>query len=204
MVKAVLFDLDGVLFDARPLHFEALNYALKDHGLPEVAPEQHEKVFNGLPTREKLQRLFRAGLVPWSSIATISKVKQEKTKELLGSALAFDPTIYCTVAGVASSGLKWGVVTNAVPETALLCLARLGLPQFDVLVTNDEATPKPDPAPYELACRRLGLEPARCLAIEDGRYGVASARKAGLWVLEVKSPADVTPANVWKAMGEAG
>jgi beta-phosphoglucomutase len=203
VVKAVLFDLDGTLCACGPAHFMALNEALTALGCSPITPQEHAREFDGLPTREKLRRLAKYGRVRVSQIEELCRLKQQNTRTLLAGFVAFDPTIYCTVAGIAASGRKWGVVTNAVPETALLCLTKLGLPQFDVLVTNNEAMPKPDPAPYELACRRLGLEPSQCLAIEDGKYGIKSARKAGLWVLEVKSPADVTPVNVWKAIEEA-
>lgn len=60
---------------------------------------------------------------------------------------------------------------------------------FDVIVCGDEATPKPAPDLYLLACRRLGVEPARCLALEDSPTGVRAARQAGLTCVGVPSDA---------------
>jgi HAD superfamily hydrolase (TIGR01509 family) len=59
--------------------------------------------------------------------------------------------------------------------------------RFDVLVCGDEAAPKPAPDLYLLACTRLGVEPARCLAFEDSPTGVRAAKAAGLTCVGVPS-----------------
>ena len=57
MIKIIIFDLDGVLVDTKKIHFEALNLALKKYNYNEITFEDHVKIFDGLPTNEKLKIL---------------------------------------------------------------------------------------------------------------------------------------------------
>ena len=63
MIKAVLFDMDGVLIDAKDWHYEALNRALEHFGFA-ISRESHLSTFDGLPTRAKLQMLTKARGLP--------------------------------------------------------------------------------------------------------------------------------------------
>ena len=69
MIKAIIFDLDGVLVDTKFIHFEALNLALKKYKIREINYEDHIKIFDGLPTFEKL-----------NIIAKKNKISKEKKK----------------------------------------------------------------------------------------------------------------------------
>lgn len=198
MIRAVLFDLDGTLCDCAFVHFQALNSALISKGCDPITWDEHVRVYNGLPTREKLQRLFVADRITWDKVAAITEAKQANTVALMRDTVKFDPQVYCLIAGLVVSGFQWGVVTNAVPTTALLVLTKMHLPPPDCLITNEDATTKPDPAPYLLACRRLEVAPDEALVIEDGRYGIESATAAGCLVMRVSGPMDLTPDNVWK------
>ena len=55
MIKAIIFDLDGVLVDTKIVHFEALNMSLKKYNFKEITLDEHVKIFDGLPTNEKLK-----------------------------------------------------------------------------------------------------------------------------------------------------
>lgn len=195
MIKAVLFDLDGVLFDGAPVHFECLNRALELFGYKPITAEEHHTEFDGLPTREKLRRLVKARRVREKAVAEIAAEKQRLTHEAIRDT-PFDPTIYCLVEGLKRWGFKVGVVTNAVAQTATVVLTRLCL-EVNCLVTNNDCTPKPDPAPYELAARQLMIRTNQCLAVEDNEYGVRSAADAGCHVYRVKKPSDVNPHEIW-------
>lgn len=200
MIKAVLFDLDGVLVDGAPWHYAAFNDALIAHGYVELSLDEHKFQFDGLPTARKLARLVEAGRVRIEDCNSIRALKQKQTLKQIEQHCKFDPTIFCTYSGLRAFGIKVGIVTNAVCDTVFEVTKRLNLPFPDVLVTNEECTPKPDPAPYELACRRLMTEPNLVLAVEDGHYGIASAKKAGCRLLEVDGPHEVTPKAIWEAM----
>jgi HAD superfamily hydrolase (TIGR01509 family) len=200
-IQAVLFDLDGVLCDCGPYHFAALNTALSAHGYTPIALDEHKHEFDGLPTTIKLARLAEAGRVRTEDFDSIRAIKQKETARLIGEKAKFDPTIFCLLAGLHQHHIGVGIVSNAIADTIWKVLDRLGVRYFvNIVNSNEEAPPKPSPALYELAARRFDLKPSDCLAVEDGHYGIESATRAGCKVLKVSGPADVTPANIWKAM----
>jgi beta-phosphoglucomutase len=63
-IKAVVFDMDGVLIDAKEWHFEALNQALIQLGYAAITRHDHETIFDGLPTIAKLRQMAKLGLLP--------------------------------------------------------------------------------------------------------------------------------------------
>lgn len=200
-VRAVLFDLDGVLVDTRDAHYEALNAALVENGCARIEPAQHRELYDGLPTARKVEMLVARGLVDPVLVPDVLSSKRLHTTRLLSRVVVFDPATYCLLAGVRASGRRVAVVSNATRDTVLSVCARLRLTDLvDVFVSNEDGPPKPDPFLYRYACDRLGVSARECLAVEDGKYGVESARRAGCAVLEVRGPAEVTPENVWGAM----
>ena len=83
MIKAIIFDLDGVLVDTKKIHFEALNLALKKFNYNEISFEDHTKIFDGLPTSEKLKILNRNGKLAKNNFSKINKYKQKITSDIL-------------------------------------------------------------------------------------------------------------------------
>ena len=83
MIKVVIFDLDGVLVDTKMIHFEALNLSLKKYGYEEISIDDHVKVFDGLPTNEKLKILNKKDKLPIKDFSKINKYKQKITSSLL-------------------------------------------------------------------------------------------------------------------------
>ena len=75
MIKVIIFDLDGVLVDTKKIHFEALNLALKKFGSNEITFEDHVKIFDGLPTNEKLKILNQKNKLPKKNFSKINKFK---------------------------------------------------------------------------------------------------------------------------------
>lgn len=91
MLRAVLFDLDGVLVNACDLHFEALNRALEPYGCP-IPYEEHLAGFNGLPTAVKLKRLSEEGKLPLDAHEPVHQAKQKYTIELIEDRIEPDST----------------------------------------------------------------------------------------------------------------
>ena len=88
-VKAILFDADGVLFDACNVHYQALNKALGFYGVT-IPENDHASNFNGLPTSAKLDKLVTQHCRKHNDVAPINKLKQHFTQELLNSKLKYD------------------------------------------------------------------------------------------------------------------
>ena len=192
-VQAVLFDMDGVLIDARDWHFEALNEALKPFGF-QISQQDHIDRFNGLSTDSKLKILSNEYGFPFSLHDAVNKIKQDRTIRIAGN-LCF-PIVQHQIllSRLRQKKILVGVVTNSIRSSAEVLLGHAQLLRFlDTLVTNqDVEKQKPDPECYLLACKNLGIEPWQALVIEDGDYGAQAAKDAGCKVIRVDSPSDVS------------
>ena len=192
-IKAVLFDMDGVLIDARDWHYQALNEALEPVGA-EISYEDHLERFNGMSTNTKLRILSAENNFPVSLHKVVNEIKQDRTLRIAGQ-LCF-PVVQHQIlmSRLRLHGLSIAVVTNSIRKSAeaLLDFAQL-LGFLDALITNqDVVRQKPDPECYLLACKKLGIEPSEALVVEDGDYGAEAALKAGCKVIRVNAPSDVS------------
>lgn len=190
--KAVLFDLDGVLVDMPKGHYEALNRALALFGA-RIEENEHEQVFNGLPTRKKLEELERQGRLPEGLREFINTIKQQYTKEVIPTYCTPDYSKILLLQHLKKRGLKLGCCSNSVRETLHFMLECSQLkPYLDVIIGNDEVThPKPHPEIYLRAFDLLGLKPEESLIVEDAPHGIAAAKASGARVLEVRGIQDV-------------
>lgn len=191
--KAVIFDMDGVLIDARDWHFEALNSALRAFGMA-ISYEEHLAKFNGLSTRQKLKFLTDTQNLPTELHATISDTKQNRTLRIAAEKCYPNTQHLILLDRLRIKEIRIGVYTNSIRETAEAMLNHAGLlSKIDVLVTNqDVINPKPDPEGYKLVCDKLDVQPHQALVIEDGEYGIQSAKNAGCSVVRVENPSDVS------------
>lgn len=193
MNKAVVFDMDGVLVDARDWHFEALNQALEVFGLG-IPYEIHLSEYNGLSTRQKLAKLTESQSLPIELHSVISRTKQNRTLRIAAQK-CFPITQHLILLELLKAkGFKVAVYTNSIRETAEAMLNYAGLlEKIDVLLTNQDVTnPKPDPEGYLLACQRLNVQPSDTFVIEDGEFGILAAELAGCRVIRVNQPSDVS------------
>jgi beta-phosphoglucomutase len=191
-LQAVLFDMDGVLIDAREWHYDALNQALELFGLT-ISRESHLKRFDGLSTKKKLSMLTMDQGLPVELHDVIEAVKQDRTLRIAAQKCFPNVAHQVLITRLKASGIKVGLVTNSIRKTTEFMLEYAGLLKFmDVIVTNEEVVEgKPSPEGYLLAMRTLGVEPKNCVVVEDGDYGVLAAKNAGARVVRVENPEDV-------------
>lgn len=203
-LDAVIFDMDGVLIDARDWHYRALNEALNLFGAS-IPYDEHVARFDGLPTREKLNILSAEGRLPNHLHRLVNDVKQERTLRE-AAALCFPVVEHLLlISWLKGKGLKVGVATNSIraTSTAMLQFARI-LDQLDCLVTNEDVElAKPHPDLYLKACQSMGVSPARSLVVEDNPVGVESAIAAGCCVVKVSGPEEVGIPLMEKYLGGA-
>ncbi len=192
-IKAVLFDMDGVLIDAREWHYEALNRALALLGY-EISRYEHLTTFDGLPTARKLQMLTVERGLPAELHAFINSLKQQYTLELV--ATSCKPVFHheFALARLKEAGYRMGVASNSVRRTVEEMMQRSNLLTYlDFMISNEDVTlPKPDPEMYLLGMSRLGVTPQETLIVEDNENGVRAARASGAHVMVVEGPDDVT------------
>jgi HAD superfamily hydrolase (TIGR01509 family) len=187
-IRAVIFDMDGTLIEAKDWHYEALNDALGIFG-ESISRVEHESRFNGLPTKDKLIMLTKDGRIPEHLHSIISRVKQERTIRRVVSHCFPVVQQLLMMSWIKESGLKIAVATNSIRNSAQIMLTSAGLIDFlDLLVTNEDVKyGKPNPEMYLLVANRLGLDPSECLVIEDHQYGIEAALAAGCAYYKIDS-----------------
>jgi beta-phosphoglucomutase len=192
-ITAVLFDMDGVLIDARDWHYKALNMALEPFGY-DISPIDHETRFNGLSTKSKLEILNNEFGFPKDLNEIVNAVKQDRTLRIIAQKCFPIIPHQILLSRLKSCDVKIGVVTNSIRLTAEAMLRHAGVFDFlDILVTNQDVKQhKPDPEGYLLAMKKLKVEPSNTVVIEDSDYGIEAAKAAGCTVIEVDGPENVS------------
>jgi beta-phosphoglucomutase len=197
MYKAIIFDMDGVLIDAREWHYSALNQALEPFGM-EIGLTEHAEKYNGLSTKTKLKMLSEEKGLPTQVHDVIFNIKQDRTFRIASEKCFPDVNHQVLLARLRKMNLKLAVYTNSIRDTAIYMLDRANItPYMDVIITNqDVVNHKPSPEGYILVCNKLGISPSEALVIEDGEFGKKAAYSAGCDVLEVDGPSDVSLDNL--------
>jgi HAD superfamily hydrolase (TIGR01509 family) len=193
MIRAVVWDIDGTLIDSEPAHHAALMQVSARYGAPVAEDDPRflgmamEQVFDVLAPH------YPAGLSrqTWlDEIVAVYVALAARLPPLRGAREA--------VQALARAGVPQACVSNSVRRIVEANLAALALGEAFAfaIAREDVACGKPDPEPYALACRRLGVAPTEALAVEDSDVGAASARAAGLQVLRVDPGGEVFAAVV--------
>ena len=187
MIKAVIFDLDGVLVDTKQIHFEALNESLKKYNFKKISIDDHVKIFDGLPTAEKLNILNKKENLPKKFFSKISKHKQKITTNILKKNIKKNKEII-KIMKYLSGKYKIAVATNAVNSTLKVCLEKLGISKFvNYKLSNENVNkPKPNPEIYLRIFIEFGIYPSEALIIEDSHYGREAAISSGAKLLPIK------------------
>ena len=115
MIKSVIFDLDGVLVDAREIHYEALNNALARYNYT-ITREEHLSTFDGLPTKKKLELLTERKGLSRDLYNNIWIAKQEETFEILRR-LKPDERIIEVLKKLKNDGIRLAVCSNSIRES---------------------------------------------------------------------------------------
>ena len=193
IIKAILFDMDGVLVDAREWHYAALNNALEPFGC-EIDLKEHLEEFDGLPTRVKLGMLTKKNRLPAYLHDLISEQKQRYTMELVWKNCHPLFSHEILFRELKKSGIKTAVCSNSIGNTVKTIMKLVALEDFlDLSLSTDDVTePKPSPEIYEMAMRKLNVEPLECLVIEDNPNGIQAAIASGANVMKVSDPYGVS------------
>lgn len=201
MIRAVVFDMDGVLIDAREWHYEALNRALGLVGFS-ISRFDHLSTYDGLPTRRKLEMLSIERGLPRELHSFLNGLKQEYTMEIVNARCKPIFQHEFALSRLRADGLRLAVASNSVRRTVEVMLDHANLaPYLDVILSNEDVVrAKPDPEIYATAMRELEVEPHETLVVEDNDHGIESARAAGAHVMVVGDPLEVTHDAVLRAI----
>ena len=191
-IKAIIFDMDGVLIDAKEWHYESLNKALGLFGA-EISRYDHLVTFDGLPTKKKLEMLSIEGGFPRGLHQFVNELKQQYTMDIVYARCKPVFQHQMALSKLKKEGYRLAVCSNSVRNTVEVMMDKSFLTPFlDFVLSNqDVKRGKPDPEMYNLAITRLSLSPDECLIVEDNENGVKAALASGAHLLKVKTPDDV-------------
>ena len=196
-IKAIIFDMDGVLIEAKDWHYKALNRALGIFGYT-ISRYDHLVTYDGLPTIIKLDMLTREKNMPIHLHEFINELKQKYTMELVHTYCK--PRFYheYALSRLKSEGYMLGCASNSIKESIEVMLLRSNLIKYmDVIYSaQDVLKPKPDPDIYIKAISTLGMTPEECLVIEDNENGIKAAKDSGAHVMVVKEVSEVNFINI--------
>lgn len=196
-IKAIVFDMDGVLIEAKDWHYEALNKALRLFGY-EISRYDHLVTYDGLPTAKKLEMLSLEKGLPLGLHKFINVLKQRYTEDLVHANCS--PRFFHEYA---LSSLKWdgyrlAVASNSIRNSVELMMKKSNLlPYLEFYLSNqDIKKAKPDPEIYTTSIQRFGLTPKEVMVVEDNHNGIAAALAAGTNVMKVETVYDVNYENI--------
>lgn len=192
MIKAILFDLDGVLIDATDWHFEALNDALKLFGY-ELGLEEHLTTYNGLPTLEKLKLISERKALPKGLHEIIHIMKRKFTDEKVHQLCNPSHEKQIMLTNLKKKGYKLVCASNAQKYSVMNMLRHAGIEHFfDLILGNDEGfKPKPEPDIYLASFKKLKIKPNEAVIVEDASHGIEAAKRSGAKVIAVRGYEDV-------------
>ena len=183
-MRAVLFDLDGVLVDSYAAHMRSWRRLAAEEGLP-FSERDFARSF-GRTSRESIA-VYWPGRA--SATARLDARKERLFRDEISAAFpAMDGGVEL-VRALHAAGFALALASSAPPENVELALERLELvTSFGTVVTgHDVQRGKPDPQVFLLAAEWLGAPPAQCVVVEDAPVGVAAAHAGGMQAVALLS-----------------
>ncbi|GAA0845712.1 beta-phosphoglucomutase [Paenibacillus glucanolyticus] len=199
-LKAVIFDLDGIITDTAEYHYQAWKATATELGIP-FTREFNENL-KGVSRMDSLKLLLSQAETPVNySEGELVQLADRKNKlyvELIETITPADllPGVTEFVADIRAAGLKTAIASAS--KNAIAVLTRLGvMDQFDVIVDVTKLTNnKPDPEIFLTAAAQLGVEPADCIGVEDAASGVDAIKGAGMFAVAIGNAAHFPHADI--------
>ena len=200
IIKLIIFDLDGVLVEAKGIHFDALNRALGKYA---IDWNEHLSIYDGLKTTQKLQMLTERKGLPESSHESVWEAKQYWTLQMLKE-LKPNQTLQSVMSALSKDGYKLAVCSNSIRKTVLTVLSKLGIIEYmDLIISNEDVkNSKPHPEMYWKAISMMSCLPEETLIVEDSPYGLLAASRAKAHILRVANSKEVTYTNILNKLTE--
>ena len=194
-MKLILFDLDGVLIDAKDIHFYALNEALPQNYI--ISPEDHRNLYDGRTTSDKLKLLSERVGLPYDQHSEIMTKKQQLTRQKIKD-LPLNHDAISLFLALKIEGYIIGVCSNSIRVTLETALAVTGLKDLCDYTwsAEDVSHSKPYPYIYWHAMMAAGVLAEDTIIIEDSPVGLMAAARSGANYIRVQSTKEVTVENI--------
>ena len=195
MIKLIIFDLDGVLVEAKEIHYNTLNTAIEEVAGEEyiITNAEHLSTYDGLKTNQKLEMLTKNKGLPTDYHEHIWNLKQLLTINAI-SQLKVDNRLVEIFKELRENGYQLACASNSIRRSVLVMLSKIGIIEYmDLILSNEDVkNSKPHPEMYWKAMSMMGCLPEETLIVEDSPHGLLAASRSRASVLRVDNPSDLT------------
>lgn len=188
-LRAVIWDLDGVIIDSGEEHRKAWHRLAQDEGLP-LTDEQFWATF-GWRNDDIIPALW--GPMPQERIRVLAEHKEQHFRELIRASAAPLPGALELLSGLHAAGYAQALASSAPIANIQLISDVLGLERYLTALVSGESVAQGKPAPdiFLRAAAQLGVEPSQSVVIEDAVAGIAAARAGGMHCIAVAGTRDL-------------
>jgi len=198
MIKAIIFDLDGVLIDSNYIHYETFIKAVQ-HINKDIyySYDEHNTLFNSMTTKNKVKILIQQGFLKNEDIDIIYEKKQELTHQAFHT-LQPNIQLISLFQQLVKNKYSLFCCSNSNTVNMKLILTKLGIIDYFqmILGNNDVIHPKPSPEIYTTIMSLANIDPNETLILEDSPIGLQAAYSSKAHVLEIKNINDVSYKNI--------
>ncbi|MGD9125908.1 MAG: HAD family phosphatase [Planctomycetia bacterium] len=186
-MKAVIFDMDGVLVDSYEAHLESWLVMARENG-QSFTREHFDTVF-GRTSFEIIAELWENCSFTQDEMLEMDDRKELIFRKILEKDFPAMPGIKKLIPSLAEAGFRLAVGSSGPPENVEFVLNELGLKDhFDAVVTGRDVTRgKPDPEVFLTAAKKLSVDPSRCVVVEDAPPGISAAHAGGMQCIGLAS-----------------
>ena len=187
-MTAIIFDMDGVLIDSQPLHYEIDMRVIKACGYP--AELSTVTPYTGISNPDRWPK-YKDTLKLSPQTEELIKMSEEAMRDIFANAdITAITGIQKLLQNLKAMEIPTGVASSSSHELIQMVLTRAEIGQyFDVIISGEEVEfGKPNPDIYLKAANKIGLSPEKCIAIEDAPAGILAAKNAGLTCIAYKNP----------------
>ncbi len=186
-VRAIIFDLDGLMVDSEPLAKQSWHALLGQYG--RVLDEEAMNEIFGLRPVDSAQVIHQRLGLPGTPEQILTQRRQLMWEIIQDKGMRPMPGLHVLLKAIDARGLPRAVATSSGRQYAPMAMRSIGVDGFAALVTGDDVERgKPAPDIYLAAAAALQVAPAACLALEDSPHGVRAAKAAGMRCVAVPGP----------------
>ena len=178
-IKAIIFDLDGVVVDSEHAHLATFNQVLEELGI-KIDEKTWNHNYTGVGSFRIIEDVFRRNGISHNVREWVGKRAELYQKYIEKNGLPEIPGFVAFHSFVKQHGIKTIVASGGHRSHIAASLKSIGLPKMRYVGLEDVLHPKPHPEMFLLAAKKLGVKPSECIVFEDSLAGVTAARSAGM------------------------
>jgi beta-phosphoglucomutase family hydrolase len=186
MLRAVIFDMDGLMVDTEYLHHTSFKKVLEQYGVNPV-PNIHGVIHVSGVSAEANWELFKEKYNFNADTAELTRSKHKIHLKLLKNNVVPMPGLFELLKDIKEHGYRISIASSSALEQINLIVNRLGITNFfDAITSGEEVTSgKPAPDIFLKAAAKLGIEPTQCVVLEDAMNGMKAAKAANMHAVVV-------------------